>query len=271
MKKFVVLSLLFLLTACLYAQDTNDKKISKAEWEQYQQYKQEQTDKVQLSDEEYAEYQKYLEEKNKQERTTIEKETAVEKEEKTDKADSIKENKVNENEFIVKFGKILTSTTKVKASNSYYGTSGTTETTSSDGWKLRGEFFHYLASNTAIGCGIDYETNFKSNETNICDIDVLLKQRFPMQFRDKTYLYLSGGLGYGFSTGETKGYIDENYYIELGGGLHFILSFGIDFTPFIIDLSYSYNDVDVKTNVPYGSMEIKYYNFVLSVGYKFSL
>lgn len=270
MKKFVfLLAFLFLATYGYSAE------VSKQDWEEYQQYKKEKAEKfVNVSDEEYEQYQQYLKEKEVQEQTNIEeKEDIPEMINSNNNNDNVntRKEKINKSEIILKIGKILTSTMKTHTENTYYGTSDTTETTSSDGWKFRAEYFHYLAKNTALGCDVDYETNFESDETNVLDIDFLIKQRFPLRYREKTYLYLSSGLGYGFTTGETKGYIDENYYIELGGGLHFIFSFGIDFTPFIIDLTYSYNNVNVKTNVPYGNMDIDYYNFILSLGYKFSI
>ena len=270
-KRFVVLSSLFLLTSYLFAQDTNDKKISKAEWEQYQQYKQEQADKVQLSDEEYEQYQQYLKEKNKQEEST------TEKEEKIDQVSSTKENKekINESEIVVMFGKILNNSAKVTAKNSYYGTSVSNTDSDSGGWRIKIDGIKYIAENTGIGVGLSCFSNFESNETRIFNIDILLKQRFPLKYREKTYLYLTGGLGYGYFAGITKvNYYDSGsylYYIKLNNGFHWMLSFGIDFTPFIIDLSYSCNYSKISTDLAYTSGDMSFCSVAISVGYKFNL
>lgn len=270
-KRFVVLSSLFLLTSYLFAQDTNDKKISKAEWEQYQQYKQEQADKVQLSDEEYEQYQQYLKEKNKQEEST------TEKEEKIDQVSSTKENKekINESEIVVMFGKILNNSAKVTAKNSYYGTSVSNTDSDSEGWRIKIDGIKYIAENTGIGVGLSCFSNFESNETRIFNIDILLKQRFPLKYREKTYLYLTGGLGYGYFAGITKvNYYDSGsylYYIKLNNGFHWMLSFGIDFTPFIIDLSYSCNYSKISTDLAYTSGDMSFCSVAISVGYKFNL
>jgi len=277
MKKFV-----FLLAFLLLATYGYSAEVSKQDWEEYQQYKKEKAEKVvNVSDEEYEQYQQYLKEKEQkegninQDANTEEKDINNEELNKEEIAESSSQretkSKTSENEIILKFGKILTSSMETELENTYYGTSDTIENTSSDGWKFRAEYFHYIAKNTALGCGIDYETNFESDETNIFDIDFLIKQRFPLRYREKTYLYLSSGFGYGTTSGETKGYIDEYYYLETKGGFHFIFSFGIDFTPFIIDLSYSYNNVDVKTNVPYGKVDVNYYSLILSLCYKFTI
>lgn len=261
MKKVLVfLLLIFVSVSYVYS----EQKVNVDDWKQYQQYKKEQSNKISVSDKEYEEYKQYLQEKEnvnkKQNSTEIKKSSS----------------KVSENELNFKFGKILNNSSKIKLKNSYYGTSATTTDSNSEGWSIKMDYIHYLIENTGIGFGISYNSSFKSDDTSFLNFDILLKQRFPISSREKTYFYLSGGLGYGHLTGITKinyynEYGDYQYYVKVNDGFQWMLSFGLDFTPFIIDLTYSCNYVGITTDLPSISGDMSWCSFILSVGYKFEL
>lgn len=275
MKKFV-----FLLAFLLLATYGYSAEVSKQDWEEYQQYKKEKAEKiVNVSDEEYEQYQQYLKEKEQKEETINQETNTEEKDinkEETAESNPQKEtkSKTSENEIILGFGKDLSTSTEVKVKNIYSGARIKNTTTNSDGWVLKIDYFHYLAKNTAIGAGIAYDFEFDDFSEGLLPVDFLFKQRFPLHVnRENVYLFLIGGIGYASAIGTTKEYFkeDPNYYVELSGGIHFRLSFGIDFTPFTIELSYSYNNLDISTNLPDISYEGSMSAFILSLGYKFIL
>ena len=142
------------------------------------------------------------------------------------------------------------------------------DTTYSDYWIVGADYLHYIAENTGIGCGAGYHSEFKANDNSFLNIDVLLKQRFPLK-KENINLYLMGGLGYGLLVGTNKGYISSEYWIKYEGGLHWLLACGIDINSFIVELSYSCNYIDIKTNHPYVSGDGSFCSVILSAGYKF--
>lgn len=280
MKKFV-----FLLAFLLLATYGYSAEVSKQDWEEYQQYKKEKAEKVvNVSDEEYEQYQQYLKEKEQKEKIINQDANAEEKdinneglikEEITESSSQTEtKSKTSENEIILGFGKNLSTSTEVKIKNIYSGARIKNTTTNSDGWVLKIDYFHYLAKNSAIGAGIAYDFDFDDFSEGLLPVDFLFKQRFPLHVnRENVYLFLIGGIGYASVIGTTKEYLkeDPSYYVELSGGIHFRLSFGIDFTPFTIELSYSYNNLDISTNIPDISYEGSMSAFILSLGYKFIL
>ena len=201
----------------------SEQKVNVDDWNKYQQYKQEQNNKISVSDKEYE----------------------------------------------------LNNSSKIILKNYYYNTSATTTNSNSEGWSIKMDYIHYLLENTGIGFGISYNSNFKSDDTNLINFDILLKQRFSISSREKTYLYLFGGLGYGHLTGITKTNYYNNgiyqYYVKVNDGFQWMLSFGLDFSPFIIDLNYACNYIGISTDLPSISGDASWCSFILSVGYKFEL
>lgn len=243
----------------------SEQKVNVDDWNKYQQYKQEQNNKISVSDKEYEEYKKYLQEKE----NINKKQNPIEIKQKNATSKIIKK------ELNFKLGKILNNSSKIILKNYYYNTSATTMNSNSEGWSIKMDYIHYLLENTGIGFGISYNSNFKSDDTNLINFDILLKQRFSISSREKTYLYLFGGLGYGHLTGITKTNYYNNgiyqYYVKVNDGFQWMLSFGLDFSPFIIDLNYACNYIGISTDLPSISGDASWCSFILSVGYKFEL
>lgn len=267
--------IIFLLSFLLIATYGYSAEVSKQDWEEYQQYKKEQAEKVvTISDEEYEQYQQYLKEKKQQKEANINNEDVKEEDIIEPNSSKGTTNKTSENEIVISFGKNLSVSTEAKIKNIYSGERIKNTSTNSDGWMVKADYFHYLARNSAIGCGIAYDFDFDDFSEGLLPVDFLFKQRFPLHVnRENVFLFFVGGIGYAALIGETREYLkeDPNYYFDFSGGIHLRLSFGIDFTPFIIELSYSYNDVNISTNIPNISCEEYISAFILSIGYKFTL
>ncbi|MBR3627631.1 MAG: outer membrane beta-barrel protein [Elusimicrobia bacterium] len=171
-------------------------------------------------------------------------------------------------ELDVKVGYILDNNVKL------YLDSGTDSGSTNRGCILGTDFYYYVASDFALGLGINYIFDSKANygysdKYGFTNVYFAIKPKMNLDSDILDYFYFIGQIGYGFFRfSPDNDYIMEDRSTE--NGLYWALGIGLEIEKnFILEIIHSFNYGYVNAN-NYRS-DMRYSELSINIGYKFSL
>ncbi len=150
-----------------------------------------------------------------------------------------------------------------------YTDSGATD----KGCILETDFYYYVASNFALGLGINYIFDSKANygwsdKYGFTNVYFAIKPKMDLDSDILDSFYFIGQIGYGFFRFEH----DKDNYMpnqSTSNGLYWALGVGLEIaTNFILELihSFNYGSVDTTNN----TNDVTYSLLAINIGYKFN-
>ena len=171
-------------------------------------------------------------------------------------------------EIDLKLGYILDNNVKL------YLDTGTDSGSTNRGLILGTDFYYYVASDLALGLGINYIFDSKANydysdKYGFTNVYFAIKPKMNLDSDILDSFYFIGQIGYGFFRfSPDNDYIMENRSIE--NGLYWALGIGLEIMDnFILEMLHSFNYGYVNANDHRSDM--RYSELSISVGYKFGL
>lgn len=171
-------------------------------------------------------------------------------------------------EVDLKIGYILDNNVKL------YLDTGTDSGSTDRGLILGTDFYYYVASDLALGLGVNYIFDSKANygytdKYGFTNVYFAIKPKMDLDSDILDSFYFIGQIGYGFFRFSP----DDAYEMEdrsLENGLYWALGIGLEIANhFILELIHSFNYGYVNTNNHRSDM--RYSELSISAGYKFSL
>jgi hypothetical protein len=168
----------------------------------------------------------------------------------------------------LKFGYTLDNNVKLYLSN------GTDSGSTDKGGILATDLYCYVASNLALGLGINYIFDSKANygyrdKYGFTNIYFAIKPKMDLDSDSLDSFYFIGQIGYGFFRFSP----DENFEMEnrsIENGLYWALGVGLEIMDhFILELIHSFNYGYVK--IGNDRSDMRYSELSINIGYKFSL
>ncbi len=171
-------------------------------------------------------------------------------------------------EVDLKVGYILDNNVKL------YLDSGTDSGSTNRGLILGTDFYYYVASDLALGLGVNYIFDSKANyvysdKYGFTNVYFVIKPKMDLDPDILDSFYFIGQIGYGFFRFSP----DNDYEMEdrsIENGLYWALGVGLEIMDnFILELIHSFNYGYVNTNNHRSDM--RYSELSISAGYKFKL
>ena len=171
-------------------------------------------------------------------------------------------------EIDLKLGYILDNNVKL------YLDTGTDSGSTNRGLILGTDFYYYVASDLALGLGINYIFDSKANyaysdKYGFTNIYFAIKPKMDLDSDILDSFYFIGQIGYGFFRFSP----DDDYIMEkqsTENGLYWALGIGLEIMDhFVLELIHSFNYGYVNSNNHRSDM--RYSELSISAGYKFNL
>lgn len=171
-------------------------------------------------------------------------------------------------EIDLKLGYILDNNVKL------YLNTGTDSGSTNRGCVLGTDFYYYVASDLALGLGVNYVFDSKANygysdKYGFTNVYFAVKPKMDLDSDILDSFYFIGQIGYGFIRfSPDDDYVMENQSTE--NGLYWALGIGLEIMDnFILELIHSFNYGYVNANNYRNDM--RYSALSISAGYKFNL